>query len=425
MREKGSVAIVLVIVGLILLITIMLYLVASSEMASAAGSAGSANPSGFWWPIGPTTPDDYTSAPQLTALTRGYTSGNHLGIDIDGLSQYNVWDVIASAPGKVIVMNDGLGTGYYGSPDGYGNYVVIEHTLSDGGSFYTIYGHMYQNTISVHEGDTVQAGQFLGKVGSSGNSTGAHLHYEMRTTWPDRNTVDPMEKDAGHPYVDPDNPYPQGGTEGDTNTSERLLMLVNQWNTIPDDSWVPTGLVFANSGEYLLSEAKEGYDNLCAAYGSRITICSGYRSYATQNSMDWRNNPLIAAPNATEHRTGLAVDFVSATQWGKWIESNRGLWNWLCNNAMNYGFILRYPLGCQDTTGILAESWHWRYIGVDRAKDFYAAARGLGRATTPRAQKAKQSSDDVITNDTTTYYLYTYEEYYRDYVSQNKYYQDR
>lgn len=62
---------------------------------------------------------------------------------------------------------------------GYGGLIVIEHTI-DGQSVATAYAHMWQHGIHVHAGDRVSAGQHIGQVGSSGMSTGAHLHFEVR-----------------------------------------------------------------------------------------------------------------------------------------------------------------------------------------------------------------------------------------------------
>jgi murein DD-endopeptidase MepM/ murein hydrolase activator NlpD len=61
-----------------------------------------------------------------------------------------------------------------GWQDGYGNCVVVDH----GGGRTTVYGHM--SRIDVHAGEDVSAGQDLGAVGSTGRSTGPHLHYEVR-----------------------------------------------------------------------------------------------------------------------------------------------------------------------------------------------------------------------------------------------------
>ena len=72
-------------------------------------------------------------------------------------------------------------TARYGA--GWGNYVVINH----GDGFSTLYAHF--DTIKVSEGDVVSRGQIIGTVGSTGNSTGPHLHFTM---YYNGNTVNPM-----------------------------------------------------------------------------------------------------------------------------------------------------------------------------------------------------------------------------------------
>jgi len=62
---------------------------------------------------------------------------------------------------------------------GYGGLIVIEQTIS-GKTFATAYAHMWQSGINVRPGDRVSAGQHIGDVGSSGMSTGTHLHFEVR-----------------------------------------------------------------------------------------------------------------------------------------------------------------------------------------------------------------------------------------------------
>ncbi|HET9051852.1 MAG TPA: M23 family metallopeptidase [Candidatus Dormibacteraeota bacterium] len=93
----------------------------------------------------------------------------HTGIDLDGPLGTPIH---AAADGKVIVATASVdGNGNYA---GYGNYVVIAH--SDG--FITLYGHL--SSIAVHVGQTVHQGEIIGREGSTGWSTGPHLHFEIR-----------------------------------------------------------------------------------------------------------------------------------------------------------------------------------------------------------------------------------------------------
>ncbi|WP_280488066.1 M23 family metallopeptidase [Nocardia cyriacigeorgica] len=104
---------------------------------------------------------------------------------------------------------------------GYGGLIVIEHQI-DGQTVATAYAHMWQSGILVAAGDRVTAGQHIGDVGSSGNSTGPHLHFEVRpggtsgeavdaAKWlNDHNAVDLPEATVGSP-----NECSSGGAPGD------------------------------------------------------------------------------------------------------------------------------------------------------------------------------------------------------------------
>ena len=89
----------------------------------------------------------------------------HTGIDIAGSGIYGS-PVIASNTGRVVRVR------YYTT--GYGYHVMIDH----GSNNWTVYAHL--SAISVNEGDWVAQGQTVGFVGSTGNSTGPHLHFEIR-----------------------------------------------------------------------------------------------------------------------------------------------------------------------------------------------------------------------------------------------------
>lgn len=129
---------------------------------------------GFMFPI------KYEGA--FLSSTYGYRdasiSGNsfHGGIDITGDDIYGA-PVYASKAGTVIIAD------HYGET-GYGHYVVIDH----GGGYQTVYGHC--SSVIVNEGQQVKQGQVVGLVGSTGNSTGPHLHFEVRY---DGERLDPLK----------------------------------------------------------------------------------------------------------------------------------------------------------------------------------------------------------------------------------------
>lgn len=87
----------------------------------------------------------------------------HGGLDIAAPSGTPVY---AAASGKVIYSDDGM--------RGYGNVVLIDH----GGGVVTLYAHNSENLVD--EGDRVVQGALIAKVGNTGHSTGAHLHFEVR-----------------------------------------------------------------------------------------------------------------------------------------------------------------------------------------------------------------------------------------------------
>lgn len=101
----------------------------------------------------------------------------HLGIDLVGNKESNILSV-----------KDGEIT-WAGTNGSYGNCVEIKHKSEENTIFYTFYAHMKENSILVHEGQTVKEGQIIGTQGSTGNSTGDHLHFEIRLE--DKTTIDP------------------------------------------------------------------------------------------------------------------------------------------------------------------------------------------------------------------------------------------
>ena len=95
----------------------------------------------------------------------------HTGVDIPAPSGTPIY---AAEAGKVITAS------YKGA---YGNCVIIDH----GGSYSTLYGH--QSRIAVSVGETVSRGQVIGYVGTTGYSTGNHLHFEVRVNGTPQNPL--------------------------------------------------------------------------------------------------------------------------------------------------------------------------------------------------------------------------------------------
>lgn len=120
----------------------------------APGGAGAVSGDGWAWPAdGPIT--SYFGENRAAY-------GLHFGLDIGAQ---------CGAP----IRAAGAGTVEQAGPaSGYGNWIVIDH----GGGITTIYGHMYNDGVGTHTGAVVTAGQQIGAVGSAGQSSGCHLHFQ-------------------------------------------------------------------------------------------------------------------------------------------------------------------------------------------------------------------------------------------------------
>ncbi len=124
----------------------------TAGIGSKSCGGGAVGGGGFIWPAG----NHFLSG-------NDYWSG-HLGIDIAGAEGSPVY----AADTGVVTMASG---GWNG---GYGNVVMIDH----GNGYATVYAHL--NSINVGVCQSVGAGQTIGSIGNTGNSFGAHLHFEVR-----------------------------------------------------------------------------------------------------------------------------------------------------------------------------------------------------------------------------------------------------
>lgn len=210
MPLKWKIILITVILGILLSAVFIIILIAplmeldiiekistGNNRSSLSNYSQTSSNISYWWPIGSSETRTENGVTYADGEPVGYSitsefgirndpyAGNkasHSGLDIAPLSgDYGTVNVIAAKSGTVIRVNNdptcesnSLNESCNGS--GYGNYVEIEH--QDGNT--TLYGHMHKNTITVSVGDIVDQGQVIGKVGSSGRSTGMHLHFEVR-----------------------------------------------------------------------------------------------------------------------------------------------------------------------------------------------------------------------------------------------------
>ncbi len=134
---------------------------------SGSSSSGGMSSGMFLWPVNGsytiTSPYGYRIHP-ISGVSK-----LHKGTDISG-GGINGKPILAIEDGVVLLAGYNAG--------GYGNYVIINHgTLGDGNSYESLYGHMMNYVVSA--GQTVRKGQVIGYVGSTGASTGPHLHLEI------------------------------------------------------------------------------------------------------------------------------------------------------------------------------------------------------------------------------------------------------
>lgn len=128
----------------------------SESNSSSSSQTGGSSTGSFIWPV-----------PNTHNVTSGYGyrwGTLHSGIDISN-----------GVTGETIVASDGGTVTWAGYDDsGYGNYVVIDH----GNGYQTLYGHC--SSVYVSAGEYVSQGQSIAGMGSTGDSTGTHLHFEIR-----------------------------------------------------------------------------------------------------------------------------------------------------------------------------------------------------------------------------------------------------
>lgn len=169
------------------------------------------------------------------------------------------------------------------------------------------------------------------------------------------------------------------------------IMLINKQHPIPEDYEFTLATIKGSMKcderiipelQQMMQEAKKD--------GVTLVIRSPYRDYERQiylfnrkvkgymkKKMSYLESyrttaQAVTIPGASEHQAGLALDITSdsySTLTQGFAETQAG--QWLAEHSYEYGFILRYPEGKEDITGISFEPWHFRYVGKTAAKYMY------------------------------------------------------
>jgi murein DD-endopeptidase MepM/ murein hydrolase activator NlpD len=158
----------------------------SNNVGQIPPSAGHSTRYRFIWPE-PTAQISQGFGPSTFWFEPPYAGYAHFHTGID---------LVAPFGSQVLAADDGIVALVGSSSSGYGNYVVIAHS----GGLDTLYGHLATTLVKV--GQQVTQGQPVGLEGSTGNSTGAHVHFELRIN---QKPVDPA------PYLPPGAPSPFRG----------------------------------------------------------------------------------------------------------------------------------------------------------------------------------------------------------------------
>ena len=169
---------------------------------------------------------------------------------------------------------------------------------------------------------------------------------------------------------------------------EYYLLLANAENPLPQDWSIQTEEV-QNGYEMDKRAAPAMREMIQAAKedGVELMLCSAYRSVEKQQQLFDRSQQAYMAqgmseeeayaktatetaiPGTSEHQPGLAADIVPPTYQmldAGFADTPAG--QWLSEHAAEYGFVLRYPQDKQEVTGIIYESWHYRFVGKTHAK---------------------------------------------------------
>ena len=167
------------------------------------------------------------------------------------------------------------------------------------------------------------------------------------------------------------------------------VLLVNPWNTVPEGYETELETIYENNRvSTVCADALRRMLADCEAAGYSVWIVSAYRTQADQEylynrkvnsylDLEWGLEDArreaakeVAVPGTSEHQLGLAVDIIDINYgYLDEYQANMPAQKWLMAHCHEYGFILRYPVGTTEITGIIYEPWHYRYVGEAIAQE--------------------------------------------------------
>ncbi len=162
------------------------------------------------------------------------------------------------------------------------------------------------------------------------------------------------------------------------------LVLVNRDNSLPED-WEPALMELSNGAQVdrRIYPALQSMFDAMRAENVWPVVRDGWRSDAVQRDLmrqrieEYRKSGMsyrdakaeaekwVAIPGTSEHQLGLAVDINPDTA----MSTGDQVYSWLAEHAAEYGFIQRYPPDKVELTGIDNEPWHYRFVGLEAARE--------------------------------------------------------
>ena len=170
-------------------------------------------------------------------------------------------------------------------------------------------------------------------------------------------------------------PVPATQAADPPSKDDPLLLLVSRAHPLAED-YAPELTQLHDWPYSIAAIAYEPLRQMLAAgraEGLSFTVASAYRSTDSQRQLFDEEVEARVSEGMTEdearEETGLAVDIVATdNQRLDDTQEQTPETIWLHENCWRFGFILRYPAGKEDVTGIDYESWHYRYVGIEAAR---------------------------------------------------------